>query len=200
MLGTGLTAVPKLSWFAETALQRGSWSTDTVRAWAVFVRADYQLPKDHDVGIGFNNLSGDGARGDGTHGVFDTYYGASNQYGGLGLFRGPNLRQLLVSANLKLSQPAILGLRYYHDRVSEKADVWYGNSIPDLFRPNAASSHLGDEVDVVLSYRVAPQMSVRMAYLKFFPGAYLSNGPSAGPWEVRVQVLGAFWGLGRPTS
>jgi hypothetical protein len=193
LLGSGPTPVARLRWTAESVIERGHSSTDGVSAFGLFVQADYALPNGNTVDARYHVTSGDAAQGDGTRGTYDTFYGSTSTYGSLGLFKGSNQRALSVGGLLKLASPLDLRWRYFNTFLSERGDAWYLSGTRNYSRPGAASSHVGQEADFVFTYRLAPpRLSVRAAYLQFFPGAHFEPAARAGAYEVRLQLLGRF--------
>ncbi len=188
--GSGSTPVSNLTWTAESVVQRGHYSTDDVRAWGVFLRGDYALPRGNLVDVRYSVTSGDGATGDGTHGLFDTFYAASTNYGGLGLIKGSNIRSFTVGGLLRLSGPLTLNWRYFNAFLNNREDAWYGSVTPNISRDGASSSHVGQETNLTLGYRVTPKLLIRTAFHRFYSGAYPDPVNGHSPFELRLQIIG----------
>lgn len=187
---SGPTGLPKLDWTVETVLERGHWSTDDVRAWAVFLRGAYFPSKSLDLDVRFSATSSDRQKGDGIRGTYDTFYEPASSYGSVGLLKGSNLRQLSVGGGAKLTPSLDLRWRAYANVIGSRADALYGSVVGNTFHPDATSRHVGEELDVYAYYRVTPKLQVRGAVLKFFPGRYFGTNIGAGPYELRLQIIG----------
>ncbi len=190
--GSGPTPVANLDWTVETVVQRGHYSTDDVRAWGLFLRGDYELPRGNLLDVRYSATSGDGTSGDGKRTLFDTFYAASTNFGSLGLIRGINIRAFSVGGLLRLTRPLTLNWRYFNTFLNNRADVWYSSVTPNIARDGASSSHLGQETTLTLNYRVTPKLLIRTAYYRFYTGAYPDPVNGHGPFELRLQIIGGF--------
>jgi hypothetical protein len=179
-----------LNWTAESVVERGHYSTDDVRAWGMFLRAEATLSRNSAIDVRYAATSGDSARGDGVRGQYDTFYAAANYFGGLGQFRGTNIKSLSIGGNWAAARQLNFFWRYFNTHMNDTRDVWYGAVTPNLSRPSATSSFLGHEADMLLLYQVTKKLQVRTGYYRFFPGGYLSTGAHHGASELRLQVIG----------
>ena len=171
-------------------LERGHYATDDVRAWGLFLRGDIDLPGPHTLDIRYSFASGDKAAGDGVRGGYDTFYAPASTFGSLGQLKGINARGLNVGGNIVIARPLTLAWRYLNTSLATRNDIWHASVMPDISRPDATSSFLGQETDFTLSYRVSRKLLVRTGYYRFFPGGYVADGPRHDPYELRMQIIG----------
>lgn len=187
---SGPTPSRLVDWTVETVIERGHYATDDVRAWGLFLRGDVDLPGRHTLDVRYSFASGDEAHGDGVRGGYDTFYAPASSFGSLGQLKGVNVRSLNVGGNIAISAPLTLSWRYFNTHLATRHDIWYASAMPNIARPNASSSFLGQETDVTLSYRVSRKLQVRTGYYRFFPGGYVADGPRRDPSELRLQIIG----------
>jgi hypothetical protein len=188
---TGPTPLPQVGWTVETVLERGHYSVDDIRAWGMFLRTDIDLPGAHTLDARYTVTSGDGDKEDGVRSNYDTFYAASSNFGSLGQVRGVNVRALTVGGSIALASPLTLNWRYFNTHLHDRRDVWYGAVVPNLLNPAATSSFLGQETNLTLTYRLSPQLQVRAAYHRFFPGGYEGARAAGDPHEFRLQLIGS---------
>ena len=185
-----------LSWELEGIVEWGHRSTDTLRAAAVFATATHAFTPNHSVFAGYNQSSGDGARGDGTTHLFDTLYASGfNNYGYMGLSQGRNIADVRVGGTSKIVGPATLLWAYHDQRLSARRDAWYAIFTPNITRAGARSSRLGREIDATLLLRFpfAKHATIALGYLAFFPGGYLkATGPHKTAQQFAIDIWGQF--------
>ena len=169
---TGPTPVTRIDWTVETVLERGHYSTDDVRAFGVFLRADVDLGAGRVLDVRYTVTSGDSAKGDGVRGQFDTFYAAANFYGALGQFRGSNLRSLNIGAATPITKTVSLNLRYWNTYLLHGSDLWYSAVNPNFSNPTTTSTAAGNEFASLVSWQTTPRLLIRAGYYQFLPGGY----------------------------
>jgi hypothetical protein len=186
----GPTPSRRVTWTVETVLERGRYSSDDVKAHALFLRTDVDLSHGYTVDARYNVTSGDDAKGDGVRGQFDTFYAAANVYGALGLFRGSNLRSFNIGGTVPMAKTVTFNWRYWNNHLNSRNDVWYGAVGPNIVNPTPTSLFAGHEILSVLSWQATPKTLVRTGYFQFFPGRY-AQAAQGNPYELRLQIIGA---------
>ena len=156
----------------------------------MFLRSDIVLSSSQSMDVRYSVATGDGEKGDGVRGAYDTFYAASSHFGSLGQIRGVNVRALSVGGTSVIAPPLALFWRYFNTHLYDRRDVWYGSVAPNISHPDGTSSFLGHEVDLMLAYRVRPRLQVRAGYYQFFTGGYVRQSAHGSPREFRLQLIG----------
>ena len=179
-------------------MQTGTVATDDISAWA----GHYQLrsPAAGKVALRvsseFNYASGDENPTDGTRGTFDDLYPTPHDKYGLANQVGwRNIRH--VRAGIELSPftgwPVVAN--YHSWWVNEKRDGLYSAVGALLARvaAGAASSHVGQEIDVQTTRAITPQLQVAAGYAHIFTGRFLKEAtPGASysyPYVMATYVF-----------
>jgi hypothetical protein len=186
---TGPTPVSRIDWTVESVLERGHYSTDDVRAFGVFLRADADLGGGRTLDVRYTVASGDEVKGDGVRGQYDTFYAAANFFGALGQFRGSNVRSLNIGASTPITRTVSLNLRYWNTYLIKRDDLWYSAVNPNFSNKPATSMAAGNEFASLLSWQTTPRLLIRGGYYQFLPGAYAVHAQGK-PREFRLQVIG----------
>lgn len=169
-----------LEYNTDTAVQAGSLSTDTVRAWA----GHYQLRTPARGSFAFrassefNIASGDAHPTDGRRGTFDQLYPTPHdKYGLADQIGWRNIRH--ARAGVELTPVRRLGLtaNYHSWWLDQKSDGLYAASgaLVAKVAGGAASSHVGQEIDVQGTRPLTPQLQVAAGYAHIIPGAFLKQ-------------------------
>lgn len=184
----GPTPHPAVDWAVESVIERGHYSTDDVRAWALFLRGDVRLSPAATLDVRYTVTSADTGR-DGMRGQYDTVYGAATYFSFLGQIRGSNVRSFSVGGAARLAPRLTLNWRYFNTHLNDRRDAWYGAVNPTRSNPGATSSFLGHEAAGLLSFQARPNLLVRGGYYHFIPGGFSPNA-QGHPHEFRLQVIG----------
>ena len=165
---------------SEIAVQRGTYATDKVHAWAGSWGMGYTLSasaRKPRVLFEFNHASGDEAKGDGRRGTFDqlyavnhSYYGIADQVG----WRNTNNYKigLEVQATKRLKVQIDLN-NFYLATVQDALYTDNGNTV--IKNTKATSRHVGWEPDVQVMYKLPKQISVGGGYGRLIPGGFLKQ-------------------------
>jgi len=187
-LATGPTPFPHLTYSVEHILERGHFSTDTVRASAFFGTLSLAPKTGHEIEVRYVRTSGDEVDGDGLRGNYDTFYMALNQLGSLGLMRGANLHAISIGGTHTVAPKTDFTWRIYDSHLTTTQDGWYSTRF--IQRPDPTSSRVGNELNTQLSYTVSSHLNARLGFYRFFQGPYLKETHPGGSYEVRLQIFG----------
>ncbi len=182
----------------DTALQTGSVAADDISAWA----GHYQLRSPaagraaFRVSSEFNYASGDANPSDGTRGTFDQLYPTGHDKYGLADQVGwRNIRHARAGIELTPFRGLPVIASYHSWWVNEKRDGLYnsGGALLARVAAGAASSHVGQEIDVQVTKAIAPQLQVAAGYAHIFTGRFLQEAtPGASyshPYVMATYVF-----------
>src|SRR5581483_3471084 len=165
-------------------LQFGQALHQPVHAWATAWELRHPLTRDKhsEIVLGWAHSSGDRQPRDGRRGTFDDLYPAA--YNGCGFlvpFAWRNIRDLHAGANGKLTRNLSWNSELHSYWLDSKSDgVYVDEETWVRLGPEADSSRLGAQWDVLLAYRQSRRWNVGIGYAHFFPGPYLQqNAPAA---------------------
>ena len=161
----------------EVAAQSGSYGGLDHRASLVHVGGSYAtaLPGRLKLGAALNLGSGDDDPADRVHRTFDQLYPLGHAYYGyMDLFALQNLRNAEVTVEAALPRRTTLRVALQDFALAAPGtDAWYNVGGAVVHRA-AASSHVGNEVDVTLRLPAGP-VGLEIGYGRFFGGAYLRD-------------------------
>ena len=164
----------------DTAVQTGTVATDDISAWA----GHYQLRSPaagkvaFRVSSEFNYASGDENPTDGARGTFDDLYPTPHDKYGLANQVGwRNIRHVRAGIELSPFTGLPVVANYHSWWVNEKRDGVYSAVGVLLARvaAGAASSHVGQEIDVQASRAITPQLQLAAGYAHIFTGRFLKE-------------------------
>ena len=164
----------------EVAAQSGSYGGLDHRASLVHAGGSYvtALPGRLKLGAAFNLGSGDDDPADRVHRTFDQLYPLGHAYYGyMDLFALQNLRNAEVTVEASLPRRTTLRVALHDFALAAPGtDAWYnvGGAVVHRVDGGAASSHVGNEVDVTLRLPAGP-VGLEIGYGRFFGGAYLRD-------------------------
>lgn len=181
---------------AHTVGERNSINVD---AWGANTRLGYTFdaPWEPRIGGEFSYGSGDRRPGQGDYETFDGAFGAVDilYYGRMNLFCWMNIQDYQASFSLKPTQKLKLFADWHLFRLDSSTDAWYYvNGQPqrqDL--TGRSGSTVGQELDLMLNYKVTGHWQVIAGYSHFFPGQFVRNtGPSPGADWMFLQATYSF--------
>lgn len=170
-----------LSYTMEGALQFGHRSTDRIRAWMLRGDVAYEWEKhpwEPRLALEGNLASGDRERGDGVNNTFNPLFGnAHAPYGILDAVRLQNLRDLALIGRISPTKKLRLQLELHGFWLDSKTDSWYDGRGQSLGRDPAGRSgrRLGQEIDLIASYRWSRNLSLEGGAACFLPGTAARN-------------------------
>ncbi len=164
---------------AEAAYQFGQYGNATHSAgfYTIGLGRDLALiPRKPQLWVFFDWASGDSIQGNGFHHLFPLghYY-----LGFMDLFGRRNIQTVNVLYKHKLSQKWRLLMWWYAFWLQRGDDVPYSVAMTPLVSTPGGSRYLGQELDLIIGYRVSPRMDVLLGYSYFWAGDFWSTNPSA---------------------
>ncbi len=179
----------RLDYNTEMAAQTGSLGSDAVGAWAGHWQLRGTLPGAAAVRIAqeYNFASGDSDPGDGRRGTFDQLYPtAHDKYGLADQVGWRNIRHIRTGIELTPWKKALLGANYHSWWLAEIRDGLYSAGGAQVARvaAGAASSHVGQELDIQLSHLLTPQLQMAFGYAHIFPGGFLKQVTSGAAYSA----------------
>jgi alginate export protein len=190
--------LPRLDYNVEMDIQRGSLGSDAVRAWAGHWQLRETLPgasTAHLLGE-YNYASGDANPADGIRGTFDQMYPtAHDKYGLADQVGWRNIHHVRAGFDVTPIKATPIAVSYHSYWLAQSRDALYAASGAPLARipAGAASTRVGQEVDVQVSRPLTPQLAVSAGYSHLFAGPFLKQatpGKSySGPFVMATYVF-----------
>ena len=177
----------------------GERNSDNVDAWGANTHLGYTFdaPWEPRIGGEFSYGGGDRRPGQGDYETFDGAFGAVDilYYGRMNLFCWMNIQDYQASFSLKPTQRLKLLADWHLFCLDSSTDAWYYvNGQPQHQDSTGRSgSIVGQELDLMLSYKVTDRSQVLAGYSHFSPGQFVRNtGPSPGADWVFLQATYSF--------
>jgi hypothetical protein len=187
-----------LDYNVEMDVQTGSLASDDVRAWAGHWQLRATLPgkrTPHVFGE-YNYASGDEDPTDGTRGTFDQLYPTPHdKYGLADLIGWRNLHHVRVGFDVTPFKATPIAVSHHSYWLVENRDALYAASGAVLARvaSGAASTKVGQEVDIQVARPLTPQFALAAGYSHLFTGPFLKQatpGKSySGPFVMLTYVF-----------
>lgn len=174
----------RLDYTAELAVQRGSYSADSVSAMAGSYVAGWTLngsafkPR---ISVEFNHASGDPASKDGTRQTFDQLYPTNHSYYGIADQMGwKNMRNPRVGFDFEPIKKWKLRADFNEFYLATTQDGLYNASGTRIVLNRAATSrHVGSEADFIALYKFSKMWTFGGGYGHLFPGEYLKQSKAS---------------------
>ncbi|MCH5376145.1 MAG: alginate export family protein [Planctomycetes bacterium] len=120
-----------------------------------------------------------------------TLYPLGHAYWGLiDNLDGQNLLDYSVSASVKPAKTVTLtSAWHWFDRANTNDAVY--NVVGGAFAQGAAGKNIGNELDLVATYKITPQMNLQVGYFWFWYGAAINNGaprPDASQFYAQTII------------
>ena len=169
-----------LDYGVEMALQRGSLADDSISAWAGHYQMRESLPGAGAIKLTseYNFATGDKNPTDGTRATFDQLYPTGHDKLGLSDQVGwRNTHHLREGVEFSPVKATPISVNYQTWWLAEKTDGLYaanGNRIA-FVAGGAASSHVGQEIDVQVTRALTPQLQLAAGYAHMFAGDFLKQ-------------------------
>jgi hypothetical protein len=187
-----------LDYGVDMALQRGSLDADEISSWAGHWQLRETLPGKYAVKLTseYNHATGDKDARDGVRQTFDQLYPTGHDKLGLSDQVGwKNVHHLREGFEFSPLKATPIGVSYHSWWLAEKTDGLYGANGALLARvaTGAASSHVGQELDIQVTRAVTPQIALAAGYSHVFTGAFLKEAtPGASYSQPYVMVTYVF--------
>jgi len=188
----------RIDYNIEAAIQRGSLGPDSISAWAGHWQLRETLPgagTPHLVGE-YNYASGDAHPTDGVRGTFDQLYPtAHDKYGLADQVGWRNIHHLRVGFDVTPIKLTPIAVSYHSYWLAESRDALYAASGVAIARVagGAASTRVGQEIDVQVSRPLTPQLALAGGYSHLIAGPFLKEatpGKSySGPFVMLTYVF-----------
>jgi hypothetical protein len=188
----------RLDYGVEMAMQRGSLATDSVNAWAGHWQIRESLPGPGAIKLisEYNFATGDDNPTDGRRQTFDQLYPTGHDKLGLADQVGwRNVHHLREGFEFSPIKATPISLNYHSWWLAETTDGLYAASGALLARVagGAASSHVGQELDIQITRAMTPQIQLAAGYAHMFTGAFLKQAtPGAAYSAPYVMVTYVF--------
>jgi len=188
----------RLDYGVEMAMQRGSLAADSVNAWAGHWQIRESLPGAGAVKLTseYNFATGDDNPTDGVRQTFDQLYPTGHDKLGLADQVGwRNVHHLREGFEFSPFKATPISLNYHSWWLAEKTDGLYAASGTQIARVagGAASSHVGQEIDVQVTRPLTQQLQIAAGYAHMFTGAFLEQAtPGASYSYPYVMVTYVF--------
>jgi len=187
-----------VDYVVEMDIQRGSLGADSIRAWAGHWQARRLLAAAmpaHLTGE-YNYASGDSNPADGIRGTFDQLYATAHEKYGLADQVGwRNIHHVRAGFDVSPAKATPVAVNYHTYWLAERRDALYSASGASIARvaAGAASTRVGQELDVQVSRALFAQLSLTAGYSHLFAGPFLkqaSPGASySGPFVMATYVF-----------
>jgi hypothetical protein len=188
----------RLDYGIEMAMQRGSLAEDSVNAWAGHWQIRESLPGAGAIKLTseYNFATGDDNPTDGLRQTFDQLYPTGHDKLGLADQVGwRNIHHLREGFEFSPFKATPISLNYHSWWLAEKTDGLYASSGTMIARVagGAASSHVGQELDLQITRPLTPQLQLAAGYAHMFTGAFLEQAtPGASYSYPYVMVTYVF--------
>ncbi len=188
----------RLDYNIEMDVQTGSLATDTVRAWAGHWQLRRTLPgkkRPHVTGE-YNFASGDKTPTDGIRGTFDQLYPTGHDKYGLADQVGwRNIHDVRAGFDVSPFTATPITLSYHTYWLAQKRDGLYnaGGALLARVAGGAASSKVGQEIDIQIARPLTPQLAFAAGYSHLIPGPFLKQATPGksytGPFVMLTYVF-----------
>ncbi len=169
-----------LDYGSEYAVQLGSRSHDEIQAWALHQELGYTLAKllwKPRLYGEYNHASGDRNPHDGKSQTFDNLYPTNhNKYGFMDFVSLKNINDFMAGASVKPHMRLLLSAEFHWFVLDAKESAWFNAGGGNFRTANAnADPHLGEELDLLASYKVSEHLSLLGGYSHFFAGPFAKD-------------------------
>ena len=127
----------------------------------------------------YNYASGDDDPADGTSKTLEPLFQSTHgPYGLIDFFKWQNMEEFALFLDFTPIKARMKGsLQYHRYYLAETKDAWYstGGKKTRYDKSGRASDYVGDEVDLVLSYKVSSFLDIEGGYAHFFSGEYVRD-------------------------
>jgi hypothetical protein len=179
----------RLDYGVELAAQRGTLASDDVRAWAGHWQVRESLPGKGAVKLisEYNYASGDNDPADGVRNTFDQLYPTGHDKLGLSDQVGwKNVHHLREGVEFSPWRNTPLSFSYHTWWLADRNDGLYAATGAQIARVpgGAASSHVGQEIDVQITRALTPQLSLTGGYAFMRPGQFLEQATPGASYSA----------------
>src|SRR5262245_31342399 len=185
--GQALGNLPKsLDYNVEMAEERGTYAADPVHAWAGHWTLGYTL-KNWETKprllIEYNYSTGDKSPRDSRHETFDQLFPTNHsKYGTADVIGWRNMHNLRAGVEQTFGSNLKISYDYHSHWLAQGADALYSDNGTRVARVvgGALNRHVGQEFDVVVSYKIAKQYRFGLGYGYLWAGPFLREATAHG--------------------
>ncbi len=187
-------AAGAIDYGVEAAFQTGKVAGLDLTAFAAHANAGYTLdtawqPR---LGIEYNYGSGDSNVTDSKITTFQNLFPTNHKfYGAMDLFSWQNMHNVALLVSVKPSEKLSVSAAFHLFWLATTNDAWYRANGITRVRPASpgASSYVGSELDLTVSYKAASWLAFQAGYSHFFTGSYVEDtGPASDADFVFFQA------------
>lgn len=164
----------------EYAVQLGSRSHDEIQAWAFHQEFGYtflKAPWTPRIYTEYNHASGDRNPTDGKAQTFDHLFPTNhNKYGFIDFVGWRNMNDYMVGTSVKPHLRMLLSADFHWFLLDAKESAWFnaGGGVFRAANPNA-DPHLGQELDLLATYKLTNHLNLMLGYSHFFAGPFAED-------------------------
>jgi hypothetical protein len=140
----------------------------------------------------YNHASGDRNPTDGKFQTFDNLFPTNhNKYGFIDFVSLKNINNFMIGTSVKPHKRLLLSADFHWFLRDARQSAWF-NAGGGVFRPAnpGASRHIGNEIDLLATYKLSEKISFLGGYSHFFPGAFARDtGASDNANFLYIQTL-----------
>ena len=194
----GLRGAGKLADFdydTQMALQSGSLGAESIRAWAGHWLLGYTLPTAPlmpRISAEYNQATGDENPTDNRKGTFDQLYPTGHdKYGLTDLVGWQNMKHVRGALDLAVAKGWSATTRFSKYWLADRRDALYSGGGGVLARSTAgtAGTYVGQEIDVIASGKVMPNLAFSSGVGYLMPGTFLKNTTPGKPYTYPYAML-----------
>jgi len=184
----------RLDYGVEMAMQRGSLANDSISAWAGHYQLRESLPGKGAVKLTseYNFATGDENPADGNRATFDQLYPTGHDKLGLSDQVGwRNVHHLREGFEFSPIKATPVSVNYHTWWLASKTDGLYnaGGARTAFVAGGAASGHVGQEIDLLVSRALTPQLQLALGYSHMFTGAFLKQATPGAHYSQPYMML-----------
>jgi hypothetical protein len=164
----------------EYAIQLGSRAHDEIQAWAFHQDLGYtfaRAPWTPRIYGEFNHASGDRDPSNGKFQTFDNLFPTNhNKYGHIDFVSWKNVNDFMVGTSAKPHARLQCSADFHWFALDAKESAWFnaGGGVFRAANPNA-SPHLGNELDLFVTYKLTEHLGLLGGYSRFFAGPFAED-------------------------
>lgn len=165
----------------EYAVQLGSRAHNEIQAWALHQDLGYtlsKLPWTPRIYGEYNHASGDrNPRRGNKFNTFDNLFPTNhNKYGFMDFLALKNMNDFMLGASVKPNVRWLFSADFHWFMLDAKESAWF-NAGGGVVRPAnpRANTHLGEEIDLLVNYKMTEHLSFLGGYSHFFTGSFVED-------------------------
>lgn len=185
-LGTGYDGkAGTFDWSSEMAFQFGSLGDKSISAYMIALSGGYSFknqPMKPRVGLTWDIASGDSDPNDNTVNTFNQLFPLGHAFFGWADQVGRrNMNSIGIQLSAKPSKTVTTKLNWFSFNLMQKEDALYnaGGKGTRQDITGASGSHVGNELDALVIFKLNRHASFHLGYMHFAPGEFIENTGTA---------------------